>query len=516
MSRVEQSMKNTAASLVIQAGTILLNFVSRTIFIKIMGEQYLGINGLFGNILNMLSLAELGIGTTITYWLYEPMARNDEQRLNVLMSVYARIYNMIGVLVLAAGLAITPFLSFFMKEVPDIPHIAFIYVLYVIKMSISYFFVYKSTLIYVAQKAYITNIINFIIFVLTTTVQIIILCLTANYILYFGCSIIFSFSGNLILSHTAEKMFPFLKKPAEGRLTKSEKVEIRKDVTAILSHNIGSFVLTSTDNMVIAKLIGIIEVGLYSNYTMILNAIQKLLELIFGSLVSSVGNLVHSADKEKIYETFKNVFFAVSWIVGFCSICLFVLFKPFITLWLGERFVFSNYVVFFIVLNFYLTFIRQPANTFKHCAGLFRKDMYKPYFESAINLITSILLAQRFGISGVFMGTTISTVTACLYVEPYILYKYFYEKNVLEYFKMFFKYLLVTVFAAIVVIVLSMPIEKVSILSFIYQIILCTTIPNLSFYICFRKTAEMDYFKELSGKLLVKMKERIVKKNVRQ
>ena len=506
MSRIEQSMKNTAASLVIQVGTILLNFVSRTIFIRILGEQYLGINGLFGNILNMLSLAELGIGTTITYWLYEPMAKNDQQRLNTLMSVYAKIYNFLGIVILLAGLSITPFLEFFMKEVPDIPHIALIYMLYVLKMSLSYFFVYKSTLIDVAQKAYVTNIVNFISYIITTVVQIVILFATKNYILYFSCAIVFSFSANLIKSKIAEKMFPFLKTPAKEKLTATEKVEIKKDVSAIFSHNIGTFVLTSTDNLVIAKIIGVIEVGIYSNYTMILNSIQKLLNLIFGSLINSVGNLIYSASKERTYEVFKNIFFAVSWIVGFCSICLYTLLNPFITLWLGERYVFHHYVVLFIVINFFLTFIRQPVNNFKHCAGLFRKDKYKPYVESAINLFVSIWLAKRYGIVGVFMGTTVSTVVACMYIEPYILYKYFYEKNVLEYFGMFFKYLLVIILAAAVIVVCSLPIQKVSIVSFLYQMLLCMTVPNLFFYGFFRKTPEMQYFLELGKKMINRMK----------
>ena len=164
MSRTEQSIKNTTTSLIIQIGTIMLNFVSRTVLIKTLGEQYLGISGLFGNILNMLSLAELGIGTTITYWLYAPMAKNDEYKVSVLMSVYAKIYNALGIIVLVIGFSLAPLLDFFMKETPDIPHITLIYMLYVINMAMTYFVVYKSSLINVAQKNYIVNIIKFIIF----------------------------------------------------------------------------------------------------------------------------------------------------------------------------------------------------------------------------------------------------------------------------------------------------------------------------------------------------------------
>ena len=275
-------------------------------------------------------------------------------------------------------------------------------------------------------------------------------------------------------------------------------------VAAIFSHNIGSFVLNGTDNLIISKFIGIVEVGFYSNYTMILHAIQKFLDMIFGALTSGIGNLINSESKEKSYDVFKNIFFATCWIIGFCAVCLYILYNPFITLWLGEKYIFDNYVVFFIVLNFYLTFIRRPANTFKHCAGLFRIDRFKPFVESTINLVTSIWLAKVFGIGGVFMGTSISTIVACLYVEPYILYRYFYERNVGEYFKLFFKYSLVTVLSVIIIKIFSLSIKTTTIVNFIYQMILCTIIPNLLFYLIFRKTSEMDYFKIIVNRILSK------------
>lgn len=504
MSRTEQSIKNTMASFVIQAGTILLNFVSRTVLIKTMGEQYLGISGLFGNILNMLSLAELGIGTTITYWLYEPMAKNDGQRVSVLMGVYSKVYNALGIIVLIIGVSLAPFLDFFMKETPDIPHITLIYILYVIHMAMTYFVVYKSTLINVAQKNYIVSSIKFAIFVITSLAQIAILLVFKDYIAYYCCSIGSVLAGNIIVSLKAEKMFPFLKKPVKGTLTKEEKTEIKKDVSAMFSHNIGTFVLTSTDNIVISKFVGVIEVGLYSNYTMILHAIQTFLNLIFSSLTSSIGNLLNSTDKEQSYGVFKNILFATCWLVGFCAICFYVLYNPFITLWLGERYTFDNFVVFLIVLNFYLTFIRRPANTFKQCVGLFRNDKYKPFIESTINLVTSIWLVQKWGIAGVFMGTAISTITACIYIEPYILYKHYYKKSVFEYFRLLFKYVFVTVIAGVVILLLSTPIEKVTILSFLYQLLLCMIVPNVLFLLIFRNTSEMCYFKQLIQKSMLK------------
>ena len=510
MSRVEETVKNSIVSLIIQVVTVVLTFVTRTVLIKTMGEQYLGINGLFGNILNMLSLAELGVGTTIMYFMYKPMVECDEQKISILMSVYAKVYNTIGVVIMLAGLIIAPFLGVFMKEVPDIPHLTLIFILYVMNMSASYFFSYKSSIINVAQKNYIVNTIRFLFMVVQTIVQLFVLILTRNYILYYSCSILFSVLANLAVAAKANRMFPYLKKPVKGHLDSSEKKQIIKDISAMFSHNIGTFVVYSTDNLIIAKFIGIIEVGFYSNYTIILTAVSTFLNLLFDSLTASVGNLMHSESKEKSYDIFRNVFFATCWLVGFCAVCLFVLYNPFITLWIGEKYTFQGYVVFFIVLNFYLGLIRRPVNTFKHTVGLFWNDRYKPLCEATVNLVTSLILVKYFGICGVFMGTTISTLTVCIWLEPYILYKNFYKKNVWEYFSLLMKYMAVPIISIIIIQGISKLFYEITIGSFSVQMLLCVTVPNLLFYLLFRNTTEMEYMKEILERIL----NRIRRKNI--
>ena len=273
----------------------------------------------------------------------------------------------------------------------------------------------------------------------------------------------------------------------------------------MFSHNIGSFVVYGTDNIIIAKFIGIIEVGLYSNYTIILTALNTFLQLVFESLTASIGNLMHSVSKEKSYDVFKNIFFATCWLVGFCAVCLYVLYNPFITLWIGEKYTFDKYVVFFIVFNFYIMFIRRPVNTFKQTVGLFWNDRYKPIIESIVNLVFSLILVKYYGICGVFMGTTISTLSICIWLEPYILYKNFFEKNVLEYFKLFFKYMVVTIISVVIIQGISMVFTEVTWVSFFMQILLCVSIPNVLFWISFRRTSEMKYMKEIFERILIKI-----------
>lgn len=504
--RAEQSIKNSIVSLIIQVGTLLLSFVSRTVLIKTLGEEYLGINGLFSNILSMLSLAELGVGSALIYLMYKPMAENDEHKLSILMSVYAKVYNIIGLIILVVGLALVPFLDFFMKETPDIEHITLIYILYVINMSVSYFFVYKNSIINVAQKNYIVNMIKFICTVIQNIFQIIILLLFKNYIIYYSCTIVFTLIGNVWVSNKADRMFPFIKVRSKERLLPQEKKSIIKNISAMFLHKIGYFMVFCTDNLIISKFVGVVQVGLYSNYTMITSAVNTFISLIYSSITASVGNLVSSESKSKSYSVFKDIYFASSWLNGFCAICLYVLLNPFITIWIGEKYTFSNSIVLFIVINFYLTNMRRTANIFKETAGLFWNDRYKPIIESIVNLVFSLILVYKIGILGVFIGTTISTVTVCLWVEPYVLFKHLYGKSVLEYFKLFFKYFFITIASLGIILLITSTFNEVTLLNFIFRIFLCIIIPNAIFLILFHKNEEFVYFKNIILKIVHRKK----------
>ena len=189
-SRTKNSIINSSVSIITQVLTVIINFIVKTVFIKVLGSEYLGLNGLFSNIITMLSLADLGIGIAIPYSLYKPLADKDEKKIRILMKYYSKIYNVIGVIVLSIGLALIPFLPLIIKDMPDIPNISLIYALFVIHSASSYFFVYKKLLIDSDQKSYITSKIIFTFSTVLSIIQVIILLLTKNYILFLLSSII--------------------------------------------------------------------------------------------------------------------------------------------------------------------------------------------------------------------------------------------------------------------------------------------------------------------------------------
>lgn len=447
-SRIDNSIKNVKYTALTQAVNFLIVFISRKIFLKILSTEYLGLNGTFSNIITMLSLAELGLGSAICFCLYKPIYNKDEKLINSIMSFYKKAYNTIGVAVLLIGVALLPFLNFIVEELPDIEHIRIIYLLFVVNSASSYFFVYKKTLLIADQKQYISNVIHQTAVFFINLFQIIFLLITKNYFSYLIIMILGTLIQNIVVSVIVDKRYKFLDYKNALPLTKEKKKEIFKQIGAMSSHRVGGVVVNGTDNLIIAKCISVVSVGFYSNYFLIKNTLINVISLLFQSVTSSVGNLGarDNSDKRKA-EVFDMLYLLAAIIIGFCSVALFILFNPFIEIWVGKNLLLDFRTMFIIVVNFYMLGMRQPVLCVRDALGVFWYDRYKPIFEAALNVAFSIPLAFRFGIFGVLLGTLMSTVLTSFWVEPKVLYKYGFKKKLYSYFVKYFIYLAVTVLA---------------------------------------------------------------------
>lgn len=438
--RSKKSFLNAMTSILMEVMGVLLAFFGRSVFIQVLSEEYLGINGLFSNILTLLSMADMGLGSAIVFAMYKPMAEGDENKLNALLNLYAKIYTFVGGCVITIGLLITPCLHFFIRGVDTIENLRLIYSLYVLNTGISYFFVYKSSIINVAQEGYIVAINKFVFKALQQIVQIIFLLWTRNFIIYCFIMVMCTLLSNVSISLIANKKFPYIRKKTLTRVSKAELKEIKKNCGAMIFHKVGDVVVNGTDNLLIARFVNVIEVGLYSNYSMIISNVLSMVNQIFFSIISSVGNFAVESNQESAKTLFKNIFFINSLVAGVSAACLYNLLNPFIILWIGEKFLLSNGTVFLIVSVFYVQVIRQTALTFKSAYGLFWNDRYKPLAEAAMNLSVSIILGRIWGINGVFIGTLFSIVGVCFWIEPYIIYKNILNEKIKYYFLMVIKY----------------------------------------------------------------------------
>ena len=494
-SRTENSIINSAMSIVTQVLTVVLNFAVKTVFIKMLNDEYLGVNGLFTNIITMLSLADLGIGIAIPYSLYKPLANKDEHKINVLMNFYKKVYTIIGIAVLLIGLSLTPFLGLIIKDIPkNVPHLSLIYILFVIHSASSYFFVYKKFLIDSDQKGYITSRIIFTFSTLLSIIQIILLVTTKNYILFLLSSIILVIIQNIYISNKANKLYPFIKNKTDEKLEKEDMEGIKKNVSSLFIYKVGTVIMNGTDNIIISKFIGLIIVGFYSNYVLIINSITTVLNQIFNAITSSIGNLVVTTNKKRSKEVYDNLNFANFWLYALFGVCIIVLINPFINVWIGKKYVMGFSIVFLLVLNFYVLGMQSVTNSFRNAYGLFWIAKYRPIIMVIINIVISVVLVQFIGIEGVLIGTLISRLVTTAWLDPYIVHKYGFEISPKSYYIDYLKYLVIFIAISIILNYFVSMIAINNIFILILIAILVVIIVNVILILLFFKTSEFNYF----------------------
>lgn len=492
-SRMKNSIRNIVVGLGGQVLTLLLNFISRSVFIQTLSMEYLGINGLFSNILTMLSLVDLGIGSAIVYSMYEPIAKNDKKKLKGLMDLYSKVYTIIGISMVLIGLCIVPFLDVIIKNKPNIDNLILIYLMFLCNTVVSYFFSYKRSIITADQRDYICSLYRYIFNVIKVFLQIVVLYLTKNFILYLLIQMICTLGENIAISYKANKLYPFLKDNKKEKLDNKSKKEIFKNVKALMIYKVCGVMLDGTDNIIISSFVGVVWVGLLSNYTLIVGAISTILSQIFGAITASVGNVVSNESVEKQEEVFNIVFFISFLLYGFFSICLFTLINPFIELWIGYEYKLSMSVVFVLVLNFYIYGMQTTVWTFRSTMGLFIYGKYRPLISSIINIVASIILAKSYGILGVLIGTTISRVLTNVFYDPLIIFKYGFKKSTKKYYIKYIFYLILLIFTTLIISVININIIGNSIYLLILKIILTIIFSILIWFLVFYRTNELKY-----------------------
>lgn len=503
-SRTKNSIKNSIITVITQVLIILISFVGRTIFIRCLGTDYLGINGLFTNILSILSFAELGVGTAIIYSLYKPVAEKDEKKISAYVNLYAKAYRVIGIIILIVGVLIIPFLPNLIKDFEKYENIniRLVYIMFLVNSSMTYFYSYKRSLIVANQKKYIDSINRIVCLVLLNIIQILILYKTKNYILYLLIQIIFSILENIVITLIANKLYPFLNKYKKEKITTTEKKDLVKNVKSLVMHKVGSTIVSNTDNLLISAYIGLNIVGIYSNYSMIITAIKTVLNQMFSSITASVGNLNVEENYEKSNNIFSVILFGNFWIVCVISTTILAILNDFIILWVGKEYLLGLPVLIVIVVNFFLYEMRQTLFIYKNTYGLFQYDKYIPIVESIINLVTSIVLLKIWGIMGIFIGTIISTLTTCFWVEPYFLYKKKLKKSLMKYFFKYFIYVLITIIIMIITIgIVNFIVPGSNIYLFIIKLIITFIIPNLILIILFYRKEEFKYYMNIVKKI---------------
>ena len=509
--RTNKSFKNSIYALVVQGITVLLNFAIRTVFIKTLSVAYLGLNGLFTNILNVLSFAELGFGTAIVYAMYKPIAQNDTKKISAYMNYFKMVYKIVGLIILVVGFSLIPNLNFFINdtaEIPaDAPALVLIYILYLVNSAASYFFNYKRSLVVATQNGFIDSRNQLEFNFLKCAAQFLILIFLKSYLGYLVIQIACTLLGNMAISVKADKMFPYLKENKDAELNKDEKRSLAKNVVAMSFHKLGSVVVSGVDNILISKFAGIVAMGCYSNYTLLTATIKTVFVQIMTPITASVGNFVAEKTKDDSYNFFHKLFFVNAYGAVFCSSCLMVLANPFIELFWGEQYLFTNDIVLLLLFNFYVDRMRQASQIYIDTNGLFWPIKWKSFVEAIVNLVASLslLLIFNLGIEGIIIGTLISNFATNFWWEPFAVYKYSFNKNLKDYFIRYVKYT-IALFISVLISGGIVSLLPNGIVMFLVKCLIAAIVPNLVMFFLFGKSQEYQYLKEILKKVILRAK----------
>ena len=490
LNRRKNALRSTTFGILQKIIAILLPFLVRTVTIKILGVEYLGLNSLFSSILNILSITELGFGTAMVYSMYKPIAEDDEDSIRALLNLYKKIYRIIGIVVLTAGLLVMPALKFLIKG--DHPADINLYVLFVIFLSNNvigyFFFAYKNSLLAAHQRNDISSKITILIQIILYSVQIAVLFLFKNYYVYIIFLPLSTLANNLCVQIVTKKLYP--QYFAKGQVDAESKKQIKKQIYALFLHKIGYVIQSSIDNIAISAFMGLTLLGKYNNYYYMITAIQGFLTIIKQSLVAGIGNSILLETKEDNKKQFYRYLFMLAWIVGWCATCFMCLYQPFMRVWVKPENMLSISVVICLVALFYVSEMRGVVGLYKDALGMWHEDRFKPIIVSIFNAIGTIICAHYGWFEGIIISTIISYALVGLPIETFVFYKYYMEEKQFKYYLKQIFYLFVSVLAIVPTYFICKLIPLTGIPQIVVNLIICLVVPNITMLVCYFKVPE--------------------------
>jgi len=487
--RTRYAFVNIAAGLGNQLVITALSFLSRTVFIHSLGVEYLGVNALFTSVLAMISLTEAGIGASITYQLYKPVAADDRPRILGLMRLYRRAYAAIALVVLALGLLMLPLLPYVVRDT-GVEHLELVYVLFVLNTALPYFFIHRHSFLNVNQKNYIVTLSFTCATVLATVLKILVLLRTGDYIPYLLVDFGITLAATIGVAIAAGRMYPYLRSKDAAPIDPGTKRELVTNVKAILLQNVGSYFIFGAESLVISSFVSVVAVGLYSNYKMLIEISRNFIYQVSNNLYHSVGNLVAQESRERIYAVFRGMQLMNFWLYSCAAIMLYAVIEPFIRAWIGDAYVMEAAVPALLLLLFFERGMRNAVATVKTTAGIFREDRYAPLLQAAVTLGGAVALAGPLGISGVFLGSLIGALAIPFWLTPYWVYRKVFKLPLRRYFAVYARYVVAggAACAAVLLVCRALPADGWT--AVVARLAAALAVPNLLYWALFRRLEE--------------------------
>ncbi len=492
MNRAQNASRNITVGVILKAYMILMPFIMRTLMIYYLGVQYLGLNSLFTSILNVLSLAELGVGSAMCYSMYKPIAEDDTERICALMNLYKIYYRIIGIVIGVIGIVLTPFIPKLIKG--DVPADINIYILYFINLGatvISYWlFAYKSALLEAHQRSDILSRTAMVTTTLQYALQAFVLCVLKDYYLYVVCFMVSNVVYNLIVAVLTSKIYPMYH--ARGMIGKEEKDVINQRIKDLFTSKIGTVIVYSSDSIVISSFLGLVTLALYQNYNLLVTSVSGFITVIFGSVTAGIGNSLITETEEKNYNDLIKFTFMITWLSTFCMSCFLCMFQPFMRLWVGEEMLVSYSIVICLTLYFYMLQINSLINVFKDAGGIWHEDRFRPMTTAFVNLLLNIIMVQFWGLYGVILSTLISWL---IVGWPWLLHNLFTclfdHSHLKDYVGKLVFYTIITIVVSGATALVGSLININDVADLVLRFLLCVVMPNALLFVIYFRSREM-------------------------
>ena len=494
IERTKNASRNIVFGSILKIYQIAVPFFMRTAMIYYMGVQYLGLSSLFTSILQVLNLAELGVGSAMVYSMYKPIAEDDESTICALLKMYKTYYWIIGLVIAVVGVILTPFVPKLIKS--DLPAGLNIYILYLMNLAVTvlsyWLFAYKNSLLQAHQRTDVTSKVTLITNTIQYVIQLFVMIVLKDYYAYVIASLAAQALTNIITAYKATKMYPKYK--SIGELPDSMVKDINHRIRDLFTSKIGSVVVNSADTIVISAFLGLTMLAVYQNYFYILNSIIGFVTIIFVACTAGIGNSIIVETKEKNFNDLKKFTFIIIWISGFCTVCLLCLYQPFMDIWVGKKLELEFSAVICFCVYYFLYEVNQLLNTYKDAAGIWHEDRFRPLVTAMANLGMNLIMIQFWGIYGVILSTVLSMV---LIGMPWLLHNLFtvlFTKDELKpYLKRLLYYTVVTLVSCMVTYIVCNLIHTGKWTTLIIRGIICCIVSNVLFFVAYYKMSE---FKE--------------------
>lgn len=495
-SRTAFAAKSSFYGLVGKGVSLLASFLSRTVFIYTLGKYYLGVNGLYTEILSFLSFAELGFGSAMAFALYGPVERCEDEKVRELMQFYKVTYRIIALVVLFFGIIVTPFLQFIVKGAEGLSlfELRLYFVIFLVNTVTTYFVTYKFGYSNALQESYVSTNVDTITNLACVSAQLLALALTRSFLIYLLANTITLIVSRFFVSIYMNRRYPILRERPKNELSKQDQKGILNEVKGLAVHQFAGVAVHATDSIIISSIptLGVSVVGAVSNYNLVINAVSAIVLIIFNSVVAGFGNLAVTSSKEHFEKVFEETNFANFWIYGVFTVCFVVLLTPFVTLWAGFDYVIDSASLVFIIFNFYLQGQSTIYNNARIAKGNFNMDKWWSLLQAFVNLFVSVFAALRFGLVGVYVGTVASRLIFVI-CRPCSTYRFLFGRSPLEYFKKLLLYLGCVVVATVVCASVCAPLlANLSWITVIVSAVICLIVPNIIFYFIFKNSHEYE------------------------